>query len=474
MKEKLKEISKKVFANGRSALILLFVLELFLTIFITPNTYDDEWFITQITDELNVETGEIIEHTIPEFVKDRYSNWSSRVIIEFVLCSVLKTSKYLWILIQSLMAVLACYSLSKLFVKDNKEKNNFILMAMILIYPYYTMHQTGWASTSINYLWPLATGLFALIPIRKIWEGEKIKWWQYPLYTISLVFAANQEQAGALLLGFYLIFTVIMLFRKDKKAKFFMFVQTIIAIASIIFILTCPGNAIRQEEELYRFKGYEMLSFIEKFVLGFTSTFGNIISTQNTPYVLLTSLMTLYVFLNYKERLYRIVASIPLLSILLLGPFMPILSGMFPYLSVFEELVTKRDILLTVENCNNIYNAFPVIFAFGNFICIGMTLLLIFKNLKNNVAILIFLAGLASRIILAFSPTVFVSKTRTMIFFDFAMIAISYVIWEKLSKHIENEKQERIINITNTVIKFSAVIQFLNTVIYIYSKQKMY
>ena len=47
----------------------------------------------------------------------------------------------------------------------------------------------------------------------------------------------------------------------------------------------------------------------------------------------------------------------------------------------FEELVTKRDILLTVENCNNIYNAFPVIFAFGNFICIGMTLLLIFKNL---------------------------------------------------------------------------------------------
>lgn len=474
MKEKLKEISKKVFANGRSALILLFVLELFLTIFITPNTYDDEWFITQITDELNVETGEIIEHTIPEFVKDRYSNWSSRVIIEFVLCSVLKTSKYLWILIQSLMAVLACYSLSKLFVKDNKEKNNFILMAMILIYPYYTMHQTGWASTSINYLWPLATGLFALIPIRKIWEGEKIKWWQYPLYTISLVFAANQEQAGALLLGFYLIFTVIMLFRKDKKAKFFMFVQTIIAIASIIFILTCPGNAIRQEEELYRFKGYEMLSFIEKFVLGFTSTFGNIISTQNTPYVLLTSLMTLYVFLNYKERLYRIVASIPLLSILLLGPFMPILSGMFPYLSVFEELVTKRDILLTVENCNNIYNAFPVIFAFGNFICIGTTLLLIFKNLKNNVAILIFLAGLASRIILAFSPTVFVSKTRTMIFFDFAMIAISYVIWEKLSKHIENEKQERIINITNTVIKFSAVIQFLNTVIYIYSKQKMY
>lgn len=474
MKEKIKEIFKKIISNGRGVLILLFALEIFLNIFITPNTYDDEWFITQITDELNEETGEIIEHTIPDFVKDRYSNWSSRVIIEFVLCSVLKTSKYLWILIQSLMAVLACYSLSKLFVKENKEKNNYMLMAMVLIYPYYTMHQTGWASTSINYLWPLATGLFALIPIRKIWEGEKIKWWQYPLYTISLIFSSNQEQAGALLLGFYLAFTIIMLFRKDKKAKIYMFIQTILAIASIAFILTCPGNGIRQEEELYRFKGYEMLSFIEKFVLGFTATFGSIISKPNAPYILLTSLMAIYVFLNYKEKLYKIIAIIPIASILILGPLMPFLNGVFPYLNVFKELVTKQNILLTVENCNNIYNAFPVIFAFGNFICIGLTILLIFKNLKNNVAILIFLAGLASRIVIAFSPTVFVSKTRTMIFFDFAMIAISYIIWEKLSKEIEEEKQEKIMNIVNTAIKFSAVIQFINCAIYIYSKQKMY
>ena len=474
MKEKIKEISRKVVSNGRGVLILLLVFELFLNIFITPNTYDDEWFINQITDELNQETGEIIKHTIPDFIKDRYSNWSSRVIIEFVLCSVLKTSKYLWILIQSLMAVLACYSLSKLFVKENKDKNNFMLMAMVLIYPYYTMHQTGWASTSINYLWPLAAGLFALIPIRKMWDGEKIKWWQYPLYTLSLIFASNQEQAGALILGFYLVFTIVMLFRKEKKAKFYMFFQTLLALISIIFILTCPGNSVRQAEELYRFKGYEMLSFVEKFVLGFTSTFGNIISKQNPVYVLLTSLIVLYVFLNYKEKLYRVVVSIPLISVLLLGPFMPMLDGMFPYLSVFEELVTKQDILLTVENCNNIYNAFPIIFAFGNFICIAMSILLIFKNLKNNAAILIFLAGLASRIIIAFSPTVFVSKTRTMIFFDFSMIAISYMIWEKLSSKIENEKQEKIMNIVNTIIKFSAVIQFINCAIYIYSKQKMY
>lgn len=471
MKEKFKEIANKIFKEGRGVLILLFVLQLVLTIFITPNTYDDEWFIKQITDELNVETNEVIEHTIPDFIAERYQNWSSRVIIELVLCLVLKTSKYLWILIQSLMMVLVCYSLSKLFVKEDKDKNNFMLLAMILIYPYYTMHQTGWASTSVNYLWPLATGLFSLIPIRKMWEGEKIRFWQYPLYTISLIFAANQEQAGALILGFYLVFTILMIVREDKKIKPYMIIQTIVAILSIVFILTCPGNSIRQAEELYRFKGYEMLSFIEKFGLGFTSTFGHIIANQNIVYVLLTSLIALYVFLNYKEKLYRIVASIPVLSVLVLGTFLPVLDGMFPYLEGFKGLITIHDVSLTVVNCNNLYYAFPIVFAFTNFICIGMSILLIFKNLKNNVAILIFLAGLASRIVVAFSPTVFMSRTRTMIFFDFAMITVAYLIWDKLNKNKEHEKT---INIANTIIKFTAVIQFINVLIYIYSKQKMY
>ena len=45
MKEKFKEVVKKFFMNGRKALFILFILEIILTMFITPNTYDDEWFI---------------------------------------------------------------------------------------------------------------------------------------------------------------------------------------------------------------------------------------------------------------------------------------------------------------------------------------------------------------------------------------------------------------------------------------------
>ena len=77
----MKEKIKKILENGTGALILLFILEIILIMFVTPNLYDDEWFIKQVTNEINPETNEVIEHTITGFVQERYFSWSSRVII---------------------------------------------------------------------------------------------------------------------------------------------------------------------------------------------------------------------------------------------------------------------------------------------------------------------------------------------------------------------------------------------------------
>ncbi len=468
MKEKIKKIVKKLIKNENSVLFILFVLEIILIMFVTPNLYDDKWFIEQVTNEINPETNEIIEHTIIGFVQERYFSWSSRVIIEFILCLTLKISKYLWILLEALMVTLIGYSISKIFVKENKKENNVMLISMILIYPYTIMHQAGWAATTINYMWPLSMCLFALIPIKKIWYSEKIKIWEYPLYSIALLFAGNHEQASSILVCTYIIFTIIM-FVRDRKLKPYMIIQSILALISIIFILTCPGNYVRQQEEMRRFIDFRMLTFLDKFVLGFTSTFGQIIANQNIVYTLLTSLLAIYVFSNYKEKLYRIISLIPLISMLVFAHFSSITFEIFPNLEIFYELLTKKDVLLTVANCNKLYYTFPIIFTFVNFICIGMSILLLTKKYKNNIAILIYLAGLASRVIMGFSPTVFVSKTRTMIFFDFAMIIISFLIWQELKK-----KNIKGINYIDGIIKLTAIIQYLNVLIYIYSEQKLY
>ena len=259
MKEKIKKFLTE---NGRTAILILFLLELLISIFITPNQYDDDFFIEKAT-------GNIIS-----FVGSRYYDWTSRVLIEFLLCSVLKISKYLWILLEAIMVAICGYSISKVFIKDNKNENNFILLFMVLIYPLNVMASAGWAATTVNYMWPLAMCLYSLIPIRKIWDNEKIKPHEFILCTLALLFAGNQEQTCAILAGTYILFTIFMIIR-DKKIHPYIIIQDILIIASLVFILTCPGNYVRNNQEIVEsFKDIGTLNILDKISLGLTSTIG--------------------------------------------------------------------------------------------------------------------------------------------------------------------------------------------------------
>ncbi len=448
--EKVKEKISKVLKNGRSAIIALFLLELFLTFFVTPNKYDDKTFLESVTGT-----------SIISYVKPRYYTWTSRFLIEYVLCGVLKISKYLWILIESFMVALAGYSISKIFVKDNKNENNIMLIFMILAYPITIMNSAGWAATTVNYMWPLATCLFALVPIRKIWDNEKIRFFEYPLYTLALIFAGNQEQTCAILCGTYILFTILMII-KNKKVHPYMIIQTILIIASIVFILTCPGNYVRNEQEIQElFKDFRTLTILDKISLGFTTAMGVIINQSSMVYLILTLIIAVYIFSNYKEKLYRVIALIPFLSICLLGIGKNVISAFLPFISSFRNLIVGEQMMLNASNINNLLSVFPLIFAFINFICIALSILLIFKNLKNNIAILVFLVGLASKIIIGFSPTVFSSNSRTMIFFDFSMIIISILIWQQLIKKSDKRTQE----ITGIIIKTIGVLQYINVLL---------
>lgn len=456
----MKEKFKKFLENGRGVILALFILELALTIFITPNKFDDKTFIENIA-----------SNSIISYVGPRYFWWTSRTIIEYTLCLVLKTSKYLWILIEALMVTLAGYSISKLFIKDNKKENNIMLLFMILVYPLDVMNSAGWAATTTNYMWPLALGLFSLIPIRKIWDGEKIKFWQYSLYTLALLYACNQEQTCAIIVCLYILFTIITTIR-DKKLHPYLLIQSLFTIASLVFILTCPGNYERQASEISEnFKDIGMLSTLDKLGLGFTANYSEIFTKGDLVFLMFTGLIYVYIMTNYKDKLYRVVAAIPFLSILVSHYFRRLTEKFFPFINLFFDEFGTKDVKLTAANCNNLFNAIPIVFSLGITICIVLSLLLIFKRLKNNVALLIFLAGLASRVMMGFSPTVFVSGERTRIYFDFAMIIASLLVWLEFKKNTE-KIDIKSINRTEKAIQLAGVFQYINVLICILLTQK--
>lgn len=458
--EKVKEKISKFLENGRGAILAIFILELILTIFVTPNKFDDEYFLEQVTN-----------NSCLSFAVSRYSWWSSRVIIEFVLCLVLKTSKYLWILLEAGMVALAGYSISRIFIKDNKKENNVMLLFMILLYPLNVMNGAGWAATTTNYMWPLATCLFALVPIKKIWNTEKIKWFEFSLYSLALIYAGNQEQTCAILVGTYILFSIFMII-KNRKIHPYMVIQSLIIIASLIFILTCPGNYARNQAEIAdNFKDFEMLTILDKIGLGLTATNALLVGNGNILFLMLTGLITVYIFSNYKEILYRILAIIPFLSVILLSFIPNTTSNMFPFIVSFKKYFIMEGVMLTAANSNNLFYTLPVIFAFINLMCVILSIMIIFKNLKNNIALLVFLVGLASRLIMGFSPTIFASANRTMIFLEFSMIIVSILIWQEFIK--KSDKSDiKMQNRTAAVIKCAGVLQYLNVLFCILLTQK--
>lgn len=449
-----KEKFEKFIKSDYSIFLLLFLLELVLTIFITPNKYDDATFL-----------GWVKERRVIDIVSERYFTWTSRVIIEFIFLSIFTLSKYVWVLIQALMMTLLGFSISKLFVpKDMKKKINPLVVLLVLCYPIDVMGSAGWAATTANYMWPLSTLLYALIPIKKAFDGEKLKIWEYPLYVLALIYSGNMEQSCAILVGTYLLFTIIYII-KNKKVNKFMCVMSILAIASMVFILTTPGNYARQEKEIAEnFPDWSTLNFFDKVSLGFTVTLGNIIEENNLPFFLLSLCVCCFVVTKNKETLYRAISAIPVLVFGALGPFIPITYKLFPFFGSMTKLITDERVLLTAANSNNLFNALPVmisIFVFGTLL---LSIMIAFKNLKNTLPSLIFLIGFASRMIMGFSPTVFASSIRTLIFFEFAMLIITLLICEEFIKSTDKYEvkiQKRLF----IVIQILAVMQYLNGLI---------
>ena len=95
----------------------------------------------------------------------------------------------------------------------------------------------------------------------------------------------------------------------------------------------------------------------------------------------------------------------------------------------------------------------------------ALNILLIFKELKNNIAIVIFILGLATRVALGFSPTVFASTDRTFIFFEMAILLVCILVWKEYLKETD-KAQIKTRQKIETFIVMMAILQYLHTLVF--------
>ena len=96
-----------------------------------------------------------------DWLSTRYHLWSSRLLIESVVVSLLK---YEWILRAVTFLIIAITPIGfYLLLKENKIKTDIRqCAAIVFLLPLWIMNSAGWAATLINYWYPLTACVFAL------------------------------------------------------------------------------------------------------------------------------------------------------------------------------------------------------------------------------------------------------------------------------------------------------------------------
>lgn len=408
--EKIKELMNKKYVYYVCLFIFVFALHLFMR----PGEADDLWFI-------NNYTGNPLS-----FAYMRYMQWSSRFLIEMVLVFIASLPLIVWKVLDTLMIVLLFYSGNKLLNIKNRKILIFEIF-LIMILPWKVFGETGWIATTLNYTWPITLGFYGF----SILLEEKTNFLKQIISFFCIIFACNQEQMCCVMLAFIIICFCIRTFQKKNNKAFL--IPFIICILMGVLHIICPGNSMRQISEMQTwYPAYQNFDVLDKISIGIISTVTAILFDFRIIYIAFIGMLILYIkYLPLNKKLSYIIQFILVCFIFI---------NIYPFDSTQLMFYSKAQESIVITFMNFVL---PVL-LFSLLISIVIYLILKTKNKYNYMFVLLFLSGICSRLILGFSPTVYASGKRTVIYFYIVCYLLTIFIMKTICIIKENDFEKKI------------------------------
>lgn len=394
-----------------------------------------------------------------DYIKWRYSEWSSRVLIDAAVYYLIKVIP-LWKIINTLMISTMPFFISKILNADNKAK--YFICFVSLLFPINLLSSTGWIATSVNYLWPAWCAITLGYFIHKYYNN-RLKWFHYILSIPLLLFACNMELCTALVTCIIVLAIIISIYNK-KYNVYYLYTLLALNILSYIFIFMCPGNQIRNTIEASNsVVEYGSFSFFNKTIIGVVNAEYNIISYYKTLVALFIIALILGVFTTTIHKSKRIV------SILLL--FIYLLTITLYKFGIFDNSMAKLSCFLKIPELAS-YDVLLIILYCISFVLVIVMSLIIYKNKFTNLIsfIMLFITGNATAVVMGFSPTIYASEKRIFIYLIIVLIyLISMIFIEIENKSIllfsKYYKLDNILIVTVIVLAAYKYVNGLNFII---------
>ncbi len=359
------------------------------------------------------------EYSLFSFLKMRYFAWSSRIIIEGFLV-VLSRHLYLWRILDSLVYTIFICACNRLLFQKISFKNLLLTGLVLLLYPFLLVGETGYCATSLNYLWPLALMMVGFLPYRFYLYHERIPRYLYPISVLSILYAINHEQAVCIVFAVSVFFFIYAFIQKSSKRYPILLVLP--STISLIFILTCPGNSNRMGIELaHYYPDYTNANIMDKIYLGMVSSTSILLDCTWIIYFF-SFILFLSIIRNVEKKLPRVISFIyfgMLTFIFLLKVYCEIKNYQYGLFNYFTQVGN----VFVFSRANICW-----LLLIGFLFCTMIYLFYQLDKKKCIIPIFILLLGCGSRLMMGFSPTVFASGKRTVIFLFFSFLFLSILL----------------------------------------------
>ena len=430
--------------------------------FTEANYSDDAWFSTMLD-----------QYSILGFLNWRFHTWSSRVILEGILVVLAHNDFIVWRILDTLVCLLLVWAISQILDMQDWHAPLWITLSLCLL-PVGILYPAGWIATSTNYLWPLTAGMVSLVPLVRSLRGDRCPAVMKRVgFVLALIIAANQEQIAAVLFGVYLCHLIgwyvvkrremaqqMNAIEYEKKPRVYPFLpELVILLASLAFIVLCPGNTSRNIQEMSSwFPEYPNYSMGERLLMGMLDTVAYFGAGRAKQIILIVFVGILILVLEYKYLKWSKVRDIEPLKALMRWGFSAIFGeavllvlvllgfpvrhmieeGRLYHPSFYYDLMANR-YLPQHDQC--LYQNWQIALELGlyglAFLAILGLLWAVADSAKEAVCMIVLtVLAMGSKAMLGFSPTVYASGYRTAFVGSVILLVLGLHLLQKLPKKL--------------------------------------
>jgi hypothetical protein len=371
-----------------------------------------------------------------EYLAERWTDWSPRFLIEGLMVLVLRLPFVVWKVGTAAAAAITLWTVYFLFFTREKPVTVWVYCALFALCNFYQLSTSaGWVATTMNYLWPLAALVLCFVPVKLIAARRRAQkpvhqWW-YALLVPAMLFAANMELYGGVLVFLSALLIANSLYRKEFAAYYYLLFA--VSTAMVVVDLLCPGNAIRYQVTIGMFfPTFEALSLLQKTALGVQLCFYWLVSMNTAVFVVTAFLGAFIVFPRKTEPLAVRAASLfPGLAAAMVAAKVSFLNRfvlMDPYGGQFGGIAPGD----TFHTPAQLFALAVIVLAFATYLAL---IFVVFKKTKQTAVLYVVVAaGFMSNLVLSYSPAAYASWIRTVTLLLVTLAILGTAFFGRLEK----------------------------------------